>query len=32
MESQYDVAHTQSFDDIIEGLTTLCQRHGGALV
>ena len=25
-------AHTQSFDDIIEGLTALCQRHGGALV
>jgi len=32
LENQYDVAHTQSFDDIIEGLTALCQRHGGALV
>ena len=28
LENQY----TQSFDDIIEGLTALCQRHGGALV
>ena len=32
LENQYDVAHTQRFDDIIEGLTALCQRHGGALV
>ena len=32
LENQYDVAHTQCFDDIIEGLTALCQRHGGALV
>jgi hypothetical protein len=27
----YDVEHQLSIDDAINDLTTLCQRHGGAL-
>ena len=32
LAKQYDLSHTHSFDDIIECLTSLRQRHGGALV
>lgn len=27
----YDVMHTQSFDDMVQSLTTFCQRKGGNL-
>lgn len=28
----YSVEHTLSFEDVVEELTTYCQRNGGALV
>ena len=27
----YDVMHTQSFDDMVQSLTSFCQRQGGSL-
>jgi len=27
----YDVMHTQSFDDMVQSLTSFCQRKGGTL-
>lgn len=29
--SHYDYMHTQSFDDVIEDLSAVCNRNGGAL-
>lgn len=31
LESFYDVLHTLSFDEAIEALTIICQKHGGKL-
>ncbi len=31
LDNQYKVAHTLTFEDVISGLTTFCQRHGGAI-
>lgn len=32
LENQYNVAHTQSFDDMVDSMSIYCQRYGGALV
>jgi len=31
LDEQYNVAHTQSFEDMVQNMATYCQRHGGAL-
>ena len=31
LNDQYNVAHTQSFDDMVDAMSIYCQRHGGAL-
>ena len=31
LEEFYDVQHTLSFDETVDNLTIVCQRHGGAL-
>ena len=31
LEQQYGVAHTQSFDYMIDAMSAYCQRHGGAI-
>ncbi|MBP5477825.1 MAG: DUF3791 domain-containing protein [Bacteroidaceae bacterium] len=31
MHDYYDVMHTQSFDDMVQSLTTFCRRKGGTL-
>lgn len=31
LEEFYDVQHTLSFDETVDNLTVVCQRHGGAL-
>lgn len=28
---QYNVAHTQGFDDMVDAMSIYCQRNGGAL-
>ena len=32
LEKQYNVAHTQSFDDMVDAMSDYCQRYGGTLV
>lgn len=32
LNEQYNVAHTQSFEDMVQNMAGYCQRHGGALV
>ena len=32
LDEQYNVAHTQSFEDMVQNMAGYCQRHGGALV
>lgn len=32
LEKQYNVVHTLTFEDVVEGLTIYCQRQGGALL
>ncbi len=32
LDEQYKVAHTQSFEDMVQYMAGYCQRHGGALV
>ena len=29
--NQYNVAHTQSFDSMVEDMATYCRRFGGAI-
>lgn len=31
LEEFYDVQHTLSFDETVDSLTLICQRHGGEL-
>ena len=31
LDEQYNDAHTQSFEDMVQNMATYCQRHGGAL-
>lgn len=31
LEEFYDVQHTLSFDETVDNLTVICQKHGGAL-
>ena len=31
LDEQYNVAHTQSFEDMVQNMASYCQRHGGAL-
>ena len=31
LDEQYNVAHTQSFEDMVQNMAGYCQRHGGAL-
>lgn len=31
LEKHYNIMHTQSFEDVIESLTIVCQRNGGQL-
>lgn len=31
LEKHYGIMHTQSFEDVIESLTTVCHRNGGQL-
>lgn len=31
IESQYEVAHTQSFEDIVQSMADYCRRRGGAI-
>lgn len=31
LEEFYDVQHTLSFDETVDNLAVVCQRHGGAL-
>ena len=32
LDEHYNVAHTQSFEDMVHNRAGYCQRHGGALV
>ena len=32
LDEHYNVAHTQSFEDMVHNMAGYCQRHGGALV
>jgi len=32
LDEQYNVAHTQSFEDMVQNMAGYCRRHGGALV
>lgn len=32
LDEQYNVAHTQSFDDMVQNMAGYCRRFGGALV
>ena len=32
LDEHYNVAHTQSFEDMVQNMAGYCQRHGGALV
>ena len=32
LDEHYNVAHTQSFEDMVQNMAVYCQRHGGALV
>lgn len=29
LDEEYDIAHTLSFDDMVDSLTLYCQRQGG---
>ena len=31
LEEFYDIEHTLSFDDAVDDLTVICQKHGGYL-
>ncbi len=31
LQKHYDIMHTQSFEDVIEALITVCHRNGGKL-
>lgn len=31
-DEQYNVAHTQSFEDMVQYMASYCQRHGGTLI
>lgn len=31
LDEQYNVARTQSFEDMVQNMADYCQRHGGAL-
>lgn len=31
LDEQYSIAHTQSFEDMVQNIASYCQRHGGAL-
>ena len=31
LDEQYNIAHTQSFEDMVQNMASYCQRHGGAL-
>lgn len=31
-DEQYNIAHTQSSEDMVQHMAGYCQRHGGALV
>jgi hypothetical protein len=32
LDEQYNIAHTQSFEDMVQNMAGYCQRHGGTLV
>ena len=32
LDEQYNIAHTQSFEDMVQNMAGYCQRYGGALV
>lgn len=32
LDEHYNVAYTQSFEDMVQNMAGYCQRHGGALV
>ena len=32
LDEHYNVAHTQSFEDMVQNMAVYCQRHGGALL
>ncbi len=31
LDDHYNVAHTQSFEDVVAGVVLFCQRKGGAI-
>lgn len=31
LDDHYDVAHTQTFESVVDGITLFCQRRGGAI-
>ena len=31
LDEQYNIAHTQSFEDMMQNMASYCQRRGGAL-
>ena len=31
LEKHYGIMHTQSFEDVVESLTVVCNRNGGQL-
>lgn len=31
LDNQYDVAHTLRLEDVLDDMTTYCQRFGGAI-
>jgi len=31
LDEEYDIAHTQSFDDMVDNLGSYCRRYGGTL-
>lgn len=31
IDEHYNISHTLTFDDVIDGLTAFSKRHGGAL-
>ena len=31
LDEQYNIAHTQSFEDMVQNMAGYCQRHGGLM-
>lgn len=31
LDNQYNIAHTQSFEDMVQNMAGYCKRHGGML-